>query len=97
MMVFSVSDEPNPVLYARLDQIIQLLGELREIAARERPRPQRLLKTKDAAAYLAISPKALRRLIQQGEIPHIATANGSGGVWLCDTKDLDAWISRAKV
>jgi len=50
----------------------------------------RLLKTNDAASYLAISPWKLRTLVQSGEISYIA-GDGSSP-WLLDKQDLDRWI-----
>lgn len=54
----------------------------------------RLLKTKQAAAYLAVSPWKLRNLVQAGEIACIL---GDGTTpWLFDRQDLDSWIERRK-
>jgi excisionase family DNA binding protein len=54
----------------------------------------RVLKTKQAARYLAISTWKLRNLVQVGEIPCIL---GSGtSPWLFDLRDLDNWIERLK-
>ena len=69
----------------------------------QKPRPNskrsecveaRVLKTKDAAAYLGISDWKLRNLVQSGEISYIA---GDGtSPWLFDKQDLDRWIESRK-
>jgi hypothetical protein len=46
---------------------------------------RRLLRLRPAAKYLSISPAVLRRLIQQGAIPHIQLAEH--GPWLVDIED----------
>jgi excisionase family DNA binding protein len=54
----------------------------------------RVLKTRQAARYLAISTWKLRNLVQSGEIPCIL---GDGtSPWLFDRWDLDHWIERRK-
>jgi excisionase family DNA binding protein len=55
----------------------------------------RLLKTRQAARYLGISPWKLRNLVQNGEIRYIPGESTSP--WLFDIHDLDAFIERAKV
>ena len=54
----------------------------------------RLLRTRDAAAYLATSPWKVRRLAQDGLIPYVEDAEGSP--WRFDRKDLDAYIEQHK-
>jgi excisionase family DNA binding protein len=88
-----MNDDVNAMLFIKLDAIIRLLQLL---TVRQQLRPQRLLKTTDAARYLGISPRKLRKLIQAGEIAHIVNGSGSAGVWLCDVRDLDDWVSRSK-
>lgn len=54
----------------------------------------RLVKIKEAAAYLSISCWKLRNLTQQGKIPVIL---GEGTApWLYDRKDLDGFIHAVK-
>jgi excisionase family DNA binding protein len=84
----------NTTMAEKLDKIIDLLGKL---ASAERPRPRRLLRLKEAASYISVSPWKLRGMIQGGEIPVVRNGDGAGGVWLLDTKDLDEWINRTKV
>jgi helix-turn-helix protein len=55
----------------------------------------RILKTKHAVRYLAVSPWKLRNLVQAGEIPYIPGEGTSP--WLFDPKDLDNWIERRKL
>ena len=81
----------------KLDQVIVLLGKL---VSQERTnrRPSRLMRLKDAASYICVSPWKMRGLVQSGEIPVVKNNDGaSGGVWLLDVRDLDEWIDRTKV
>jgi excisionase family DNA binding protein len=77
----------------RLDEIVSLL---RTLISAERPEPCRLLRLKDAACYMSVSPWKLRGLVQNGEIPVVKNGEGAAGVWLLDKQDLDQWISRMK-
>jgi len=54
----------------------------------------RLLRTKQAAAYLALSAWQIRRLAQSGKLPYVAEVDGSP--WRFDVQDLDAYIQRHK-
>jgi excisionase family DNA binding protein len=53
----------------------------------------RLVRVKQAAAYLAISPWKLRNLVQQGLIPYIEDGGGTSP-WRFDIRDLDEYIER---
>ena len=88
-MTHSVSN----AIEGKLDEIIALLAKL---ASQERPNPRRLLRLKEAAQYISVSPWKLRGLIQTGQIEIVKNGDGPGGVWLVDIKDLDAWINRTK-
>jgi excisionase family DNA binding protein len=55
---------------------------------------RRLLRTKQAAAYLSISDWKLRSLIQDGVLPFIQ--DREGGPFLLDLQDLDAYIENNK-
>jgi excisionase family DNA binding protein len=55
---------------------------------------QRLLRTKEAAAYLCMSEWKLRRLIQGEIIPIVQ--DQPGGPFLLDLRDLDAYIESNK-
>jgi len=57
----------------------------------------RLLRLKDSAKYLSVSPATLRRLVQQGLIPVIRVSDGNTVPWLIDSRDLDQFIERSKV
>jgi excisionase family DNA binding protein len=48
-----------------------------------------MVRTKEAALYLGISVKKLRRLITLGEIPVIQ----QGNVWLFRVSDLDRYVA----
>jgi excisionase family DNA binding protein len=55
---------------------------------------RRLLRTKEAAEYLSLSPWKLRRLTQEGRLPVVQDADGSP--FLFDLRDLDGYIDRNK-
>jgi len=55
----------------------------------------RLVKTKQAAEYLAISQWKLRNLVQRGLIPYIEDGGGTSP-WRFDIRDLDAYIERSR-
>jgi excisionase family DNA binding protein len=57
---------------------------------RPTPATSRLIRTREAALYLGISEKQLRRLVRLGEI----TVIQRGNVWLFDVKALDAHVDR---
>jgi excisionase family DNA binding protein len=56
--------------------------------------PRRLVRLKQASEYLSLSPWALRRIIQAGEIPIVKV--GEGAPWLLDLRDLDSWVDHHK-
>ena len=56
--------------------------------------PKRLLRTKEAAQYLGMSPGKLRRLTQSGELPIIQ--HDERAPWLYDLHDLDSHIEKCK-
>lgn len=56
--------------------------------------PKRLLRTKEAAQYLGMSPGKLRRLTQCGDLPIIQHDERSP--WLYDLHDLDNHIDKSK-
>ena len=55
---------------------------------------RRLLRTKEAAEYLGLSPWKLRKLIQDGQLPVVQDTDGSP--FLLDLRDLDGYIDRNK-
>jgi excisionase family DNA binding protein len=55
---------------------------------------KRLLRTRQAAEYLGVSPWTLRRLVQDGRIPVVQV--GEGSPWLVDLSDLDRFIAEHK-
>ena len=56
----------------------------------------RLLSTESAAAYLGISPRALRSKHYTGEIRAIFPFFPSRKIMMFDIIDLDGWIDRQK-
>lgn len=57
-------------------------------------RSKRLLRTREAAEYLSLSPWKVRRLIQDGRLPVVQ--DGEGAPFLLDVRDLDEYIERNK-
>ncbi|WP_179637420.1 helix-turn-helix domain-containing protein [Tunturibacter empetritectus] len=55
---------------------------------------QRLLRLKDAAHYLSLSPWKLRRLIWEGRLPVVQ--DGEGSPFLFDCHDLDSYVEKHK-
>jgi excisionase family DNA binding protein len=55
---------------------------------------QRLLRTKEAARYLSISPWKLRNLVATGRLPVVQDAEGAP--FLLDVQDLDAYVDQNK-
>jgi excisionase family DNA binding protein len=55
---------------------------------------QRLLRTKQAAAYLNMSPWKIRKLILDRRLPVVQDADGAP--FLLDVHDLDSYIERHK-
>jgi excisionase family DNA binding protein len=56
-----------------------------------------LLKVRQAAAFLNISPALLRKLVQDGQIPAIILPAGKYRTWLIDRADLQDWVSKSKM
>lgn len=61
---------------------------------RNRAFPSRLVRSKSAAQYIAVSPWKLRELVRRGIIPIIC--DEPGGAWRFDVADLDSYIKRTK-
>ena len=59
------------------------------------PNPKRLLRLKEAARYLSLSPAKLRAIVQDGDL-HIVKYGDGKIPWLLDVRDLDQWIDRHK-
>ena len=64
-------------------------------SAQKVPLAPRLMKTKQAAEYLAISQWKLRNLVQLGLIPYIEDGGGTSP-WRFDIRDLDEYIQRSR-
>ncbi len=58
------------------------------------PTVRRLLRLKEAAGYLSLSPWKLRHIVQCGELPVVKYAENAP--WLLDVRDLDLWVERNK-
>jgi excisionase family DNA binding protein len=76
------------------------ITEVRELVAFVRrvkgQLPPRLLDLEGAGHYLGMSDKAVRKLIQAGELAYIQRVAGRSP-YLLDVRDLDRWIERSKV
>jgi excisionase family DNA binding protein len=53
---------------------------------------RRLVRTREAATYLALSEWKIREVVRDGELPYID--DGKGGPWRFDLRDLDAYVER---
>jgi len=60
-----------------------------------KPGQRRLVKVKEAAAYLSISAWSLRKLIQSQELPIVRLQDR--GPWLLDVRDLDRFVEGRKM
>jgi excisionase family DNA binding protein len=58
------------------------------------PSLRRLLRLKEAAEYVSLSPWKLRKLVQDGQVPIVKY--GENAPWLLDLRDLDSWVERHK-
>ncbi len=54
----------------------------------------RLIRTKDAARYLGVSPWKIRQLVLAGKLNFVD--DGDGSPWRFDFHDLDAYIAKRK-
>ena len=57
---------------------------------------RRLLRTREAASYLAVSPRTLWTLLNTSQIPSIRFGAGTRPSIRVDVRDLDAWIAGHK-
>jgi excisionase family DNA binding protein len=55
---------------------------------------KRVYRTKEAAHYLAVSPKTIRRLAQDGVLPVLQEMEGAP--WRFDVADLDRYVEQTK-
>ena len=55
----------------------------------------RLVRIKQAAAYLSMSPAKIRNLVQSGSIP-VVRGESIYAPWLFDIRDLDKYIDQHK-
>jgi len=82
---------------AMLSKLEEIADLLRALVAKEQQRPRRLMRLKESASYLCISPWQLRRLIQAGELAVIRQSECGHAPFLLDKADLDSWVERVKV
>lgn len=61
-------------------------GESNSVRTNGQAVTPRFLRTREAAKYLGVSPRTLRRLAQEGQIPVVQINEGSP--WLFDLTDL---------
>jgi excisionase family DNA binding protein len=77
----------NQVLGKGCDQTVTYLNHPEN-------RTKRLLRLKDAAVYLGLSPWKLRRLVWAGRLPVVQDCEGSP--FLFDCRDLDSFVEDNK-
>lgn len=68
-------------------------------AANSNPPPsptRRLLRTKEAAQYLCMSPWSLRQMVEHRELPYVSVGDHTSA-WRFDIRDLDRWIEDHKL
>lgn len=61
---------------------------------KHQPSSRRLMRLREAAQYLCLSPWKLRHIIQSGRLPIVQY--GENAPWLLDVRDLDEWVDRNK-
>ena len=57
---------------------------------------RRLLRTKEAAEYLGMSPWSLRQMVEHRELPYVSVGDHTSA-WRFDVRDLDRWIEDHKL
>ena len=57
---------------------------------------RRLLRTKEAACYLSMSPWMLRQMVERRELPYISSGDNTSA-WRFDVRDLDRWIENHRI
>jgi len=62
---------------------------------REKIQP-RLLRVREAAQYLSLSPEAIRRLVLLGKLSYIKIGRNNSP-WLIDKTELDKYIEQNKI
>lgn len=58
--------------------------------------PRRVMRVRDAAAYLGISTRQVRTLVQNRELPVVRLFQNDHSPWTLDQRDLDLLIERRK-
>jgi excisionase family DNA binding protein len=87
-----VGNNPDQDLLANVTELVSHAVRRVQRGAEIAPR---LLDIDDSARYLAMSDKAVRELITNGELPYIQKVPGRSP-YLIDIRDLDRWIERSK-
>lgn len=72
----------------------QIASSIRSTRNRQSAVNPRLIRTKDAARYLGVSPWKIRQLVLAGQLGFVD--DGDGSPWRFDLQDLDAYIARQK-
>jgi hypothetical protein len=76
---------------------LQTIVELLQRIDSKRQQPRRLMRLKEAANYLCMSPWQVRRLIATGELSRIGANENMHAPFLLDKFELDSWIERNKM
>jgi excisionase family DNA binding protein len=77
---------------ASLPQSARIAAKEMAVVTEIRPR---LVDIANAAKYLSVSTRTIRRMIADGELPFIQR-HAARSPYLLDTKDLDWWIESSK-
>jgi len=57
---------------------------------------RRLLRTKEACQYLAMSPWSLRQMVDRRELAYVSSGDNTSA-WRFDIRDLDRWIESHRI
>jgi excisionase family DNA binding protein len=76
------------------DQTVTYLNQHESSRQSSIPLRKRLLRLKDAAHYLSLSPWKLRRLVWERRLPVVQ--DGEGSPFLFDRSDLDSYVESHK-
>jgi excisionase family DNA binding protein len=81
-------------LWKGCDQTVTYLNQPESSRQSSIPPRKRLLRLKDAAIYLSLSPWKLRRLVWERRLPVVQ--DGEGSPFLFDQRDLDTYVDSHK-
>lgn len=80
-----------------LEKLDAIAGLLKQLVEKDHPRPQRLMRTEEAASYLHLSKWQVRGLVARGELPVVKVRDNGHSPFLFDKADLDGLIDKSKL